>query len=326
MPVKPALTRRKKPKLVVMDTVESKTVHWLWAPYIPFGMVTTLDGDPGVGKSWITAAITAALTTGQPLPGQTHTSTPQKVLLMSAEDDPSYTIRPRLESMGADLSRVAVPDEFFVLDPQGIRDMEEYMREFAATIVFIDPIVAYMGGKIDMNKANEVRGLMQPLGDAARRTGSAIIVVRHLRKAESEKDIYRGAGSIDGIAAVRSGLMAMETPGGQTVMKHIKSNLAMKGPPLEYHLDGDGFRWIGRYDAPPAKEPAAARRAAQKLIFDLLKDGEVILASEAIAAAEAAGISQRTLTRAKQGIVVVENNNGQWYWSLDPDAAELLGT
>lgn len=240
--------------LIRVSAAVSRQVEFAWRPYIPLGKVTLIDGDPGVGKSWLTAALACGITTGQLpdpnlLTGWT-TFDPAPVLLLSAEDDVEDTIRPRLEAIGADLHRCFVASDYFQLDDAGLTKLEEMIRETAARVVFVDPLVAYFGGTLDMNAANETRAVMAALSDLAARTKSAIVGIRHLRKesqAKGGKAIYRGTGSIDIIGAARSALIVYEDEDSQNrerVVRHIKSNVAAKGEELRYTIRDGRFLWL----------------------------------------------------------------------------------
>ena len=264
---------------------------------------------------------------------------PQRVLLCSAEDNPADTIGPRLRAMGANLQLIDYVDQAFTLNKEGIDALEETMRSVAATIVFIDPIVAYLGGKMDMNHANEVREVMTPLAHAAERTGCAIVVVRHLRKASSDSALYRGIGSIDFTAAVRSVLAVTYARDGKTkLIRHIKHYNTPAGPSIAFEtsageelLDAEGkptgvwtsgtFNWgptFAEEEYGPAlgvnKTPKSHAKAQQFLI-SFLKDGPKP-ALDVIRAAEAAGLSEKTLKRAKSGIAVSDKELNQWVWRL----------
>lgn len=82
-------------------------LDWLWPGKIPRGKFSLLVGDPGVGKSLVTLDLAARVTRGRPWPGTGgQPALPGRVLLLSAEDGPADTIRPRLEKAGAHLQRV----------------------------------------------------------------------------------------------------------------------------------------------------------------------------------------------------------------------------
>ena len=316
-PVKPPQVM----KFFQLDAVQKEEVKWLWYPYIPAGKLSLLEGDPGQGKSWITCSLAADISQGRPLPGQKQAMPPQKVLMLSAEDGLGDTVRPRIEAMDGNLANIFVSDAFFTLDKEGIGSMVDAMRKTAATIVFLDPIVAYLGGKLDMHKANEVRQVMAALGEAARETGSAIVAVRHLRKAQGSKAIYQGIGSIDFTAAARSVLQVMETKGGTKYMYHAKHNLTPKGDSIAYRLEGDKFIWEGILDETteenqPVNRKSKAVANAERFLLDTLKDGPVA-ASDLHERAGLAGISIQSINRAKMGIAYSKKTADGWAWFLD---------
>ncbi len=326
---KPKRSKPRRSPALQLSSVEPEEVRWLWRPYIPYGMVTLIEGDPGLGKSWITMAIAAAISAGTSLPGQSAMP-PQKVLILNAEDSLSHTVVPRLISLGADRDNIYAVADFAMLDPEGLVSLESYLREVAATIIFIDPLVAYLGSKMDMHRANEVRTIMAGLYRLAEKTGCAIIAVRHLRKAAGGKAIYRGIGSIDFSAAVRSVLAVEETKSGATVIFHIKSNLAQKGPSIAYSLaeetediDEFGrpimvskFEWGGTYDGPDrvVNVPKMLDKAVD-FLKDYLSAGHVS-AVDVFEAAQVAQISTGTLKRAKKGLVRSFREDDVWYWEL----------
>ena len=111
-----------RPVIVRLAEVEPEEVRWLWKPYMPLGKLTILEGDPGAGKSWLALTLAASVSRGWPFPGpngippQEQVREPQNVLYLSAEDGLADTIRTRLDSAGADVSRVfalTVQERFF---------------------------------------------------------------------------------------------------------------------------------------------------------------------------------------------------------------------
>ena len=306
--------------------VEAEEVKWLWYPYIPAGKLSLLEGDPGQGKSWITCALAADLSCGRALPGQKEALPPQKVLMLSAEDGLGDTIRPRIEGLAGNMNNIYVSDDYFILDPQGVKDLEDLMRTTAATIVFMDPIVAYMGGKIDMHRANEVRGLMTALAEAAKRTGTAVVAVRHLRKGGTDgkvgKAIYSGIGSIDFTAAVRSVMQVQESKSGNKYMYHAKHNLTPKGDALGYTFKDGHFEWTGPVGQEVLEEESKVSTRpkqvalAEQFLFDVLKSGPVSAITLHEQAAEH-GISAQAIQRAKKGIAFSRRTSDGWVWYLE---------
>ena len=225
--------------------VELKEIEWLWCPYIPRNKLTLLEGDPGEGKSWITLAIAADVSRGK------LGINPADVLIASAEDDLGDTIRPRLEELGADVERVFPIEETFALgSKKGSNDeafslLETHISEKRPALVIIDPLVAYLGSGVDMHRQNETRPVMARLANLAAKYHCAFLLVRHIRK-EQGKALYRGIGSIDFTAAVRSVMLAGHAEDDEGKIEraviHIKCNVAPLGEPLGYVL-GHPFCW-----------------------------------------------------------------------------------
>lgn len=162
-------------------------VKWLWRPYIPRGKLTLSEGDPGIGKSWKALALATAVSNGRGLPGETRQREPETVLLLTAEDGLADTIRPRLDALGADVERVHAIYGYAVLDDEGLAELERHISDVNPALVIIDPLVAYMGAGIDINKANQVRSITAKLATLAEKHGAAILAVRHLTKGSRDK-------------------------------------------------------------------------------------------------------------------------------------------
>jgi putative DNA primase/helicase len=310
--------------------VAPQAVSFLWHPYLPCGKLTLLEGDPGQGKSWIAAALATAGSRGQGLPGG-EAFPPFRTLIFTAEDGLGDTLRPRLDLLGADLGAILLHDQ--PLDLAAGDDFEEVEKAIAdhrPRLVILDPIVAYLGAKTDVYRANEVRSILAPLARLADRHGCAVVAIRHLNKSRGNRSIYAGQGSIDFTAAARSVLLAGcgGDDAADRAFVHIKSNLAALGPTLAYTIDQDGFRWAGESPlwasdllAPEATvDEASTLDEARSFLRSLLAAGPVNTA-DIYAAATQAGISQPTLRRAKrhEGIVARRHGygaGGAWRWSL----------
>ena len=234
-------------KLIRMNEVEATEINWLWYPYIPYGKITVIQGDPGDGKTTVVLAIAAAITTGTSLPESKEAAAPMSVIFQTAEDGLSDTIKPRLVQSSADCERVIVIDESekqLILSDFRI---EQAIVQTDAKLFILDPLQAYIGADVDMHRANEIRPVLKRIGATAEKTGCVIVVIGHLNKGTS-KSQYRGLGSIDIQAAARSVLTVGRIKGKPYTRAIVqgKNNLAPEGQAIGFELDpATGFRWIG---------------------------------------------------------------------------------
>lgn len=194
-------------KIISMDEVQSKEVNWLWYPYIPYGKITIIQGDPGEGKTTLALRLAALLSKGEALPYDDTEREPVKIIYQTAEDGLEDTIKPRLESAEADCTQIKVIDESEAALSMLDERIEKAIIEVGARVVILDPIQAYVGANINMNNANEVRNVMAQLGRIAEKYDCAILLVGHMNKGSGNKSSYRGLGSIDFQASARSVLI-----------------------------------------------------------------------------------------------------------------------
>ncbi len=316
---------KKELKLIQMSQVEVEQIQWVWYPYIPYGKITLVQGDPGEGKTTFVLALIALLTKGEPLPEEENGTEPINVIYQTAEDGLADTIKPRLLSVGADCERVLVIDENEVELTLSDERLEQAIKKTDAKVIVLDPIQAYLGGDVDMHRANEIRPIMKRLALLAERTGCAVVLIGHMNKMGGAKSAYRGLGSIDIRAAVRSVLVVGRVKDEPTlrIVAHDKSNLAPEGKSIAFELDPDtGFAWKG-YCETTVDELLCGNGSllsktaqAEKLLKDLLSEGEM-LSEEITNQAKELDISNRTLKIAKQNIGVKSFRKGdKWYSSL----------
>ena len=332
--IKPAIS---EPRLVVtaLANIEPEDVSWLWHPYIPLGKICFVEGDPGLGKTYLLLALCAAVTQGYSLPDATgKPGAPHgnkgAAIYITAEDGLADTIRPRADKVGADLSRLFVVEGFESgdgLQPFSFAQLNllgQVIHDLQARLVVIDPIQAFLGAGVDMFRPNEVRPIMMRLGEVARQHRCAIVLVRHWTKAPG-KGLYRGQGSIDFTAAARSVLMVGESPEDETkrVVSQIKNSLDKMGPSLLYGIDDTGLSWYGVIEidgeslanAQPRKRQHQMK-AAGAWLRDMLKSGPMA-AQTVLDMASGEGISEKTLQRTKIAMgILSEKVRGAWYWKL----------
>jgi RecA-family ATPase len=314
----------------VLSDVKSRAVKFMWQPYLLYGMVNLLEGDPNVGKSYFAMHLTAMVTTGGKLPGAPSLEI-GRVLYMSPEDDPGYTIKPRIEAMGGDPSLVTYLNDFLVLDDSGFgRIEEELSKQEDYTLVIIDTLFGVVPTAADTNKPNDMRQILNKLSILAAEHDLVVLVIRHWTKGDRGKALYRGGGSIDIIGVARSALAVAHHPDDEElrVIAHVKHNLSERGKSQLYQIrvvddeDRPILVWRGESDLTADELQAAvpadpkAREQAQGFLKKKLEKGPQP-ANELIAGAEAEGISKRTLERAKKSIGVKAKKAGnQWKWSL----------
>lgn len=321
--------------MIRMSQVQETAVDWLWFPYIPFGKLTIVQGNPGEGKTYFAMQLAAACTNRKPLPDR-EVPEPFSVIYQTAEDGLGNTVKPWLQEVGADLDRVLVIDDGD--QPLTLSDarLERAIRQNSARLLIIDPVQAFLGANVDMNRANEVRPIFCKLGDIAQNTGCAILLIGYLNKAAGAQSTYRGLGSIDITAVVRSLLFIGKVKNDPTtrVLIHEKSSLAPPGKSLAFSLGDDcGFQWIGEYDITADELLSGAERTeikaeqAEKLILDMLAGNAKVLSSEIDKAAAELGISTRTVRQVKQKLgkkLHSERSGTQWVLSLKTEAAKGL--
>ena len=296
-------------KIIRMSDVELTPVEWLWKPYLPFGKLSVLQGNPGEGKTYFAMHLAAACTNGKLLPNMERME-PFNVIYQTAEDGLGDTVKPRLIEAGADLDRVLVIDDSDVQLTLSDERIEKAIIENNARLVIIDPIQAYLGADVDMNRANEVRPIFMRLGQVAQRTGCAILLIGHLNKAAGMQSLQRGLGSIDIAAAVRSVMFIGKLKHNPTmrILTHEKSSLAPPGASLAFSLgDEGGFRWVGEYDITADEmlsgiEPQRETKTqqAKDLICTLLAGEKQVLSEDIDKAALERGIPGRTVRDAKR--------------------------
>lgn len=179
-------------KMIKMSDVQSQTVDWLWYPFIPYGKLTIIQGDPGDGKTTLILNIAARLSKGEGLDNDMKVTEPVKIIYQTAEDGLADTVKPRLELAEAVCERIMVIDEteksLSMIDER----LETAIKRTGARVLILDPIQAYLGGTMDMNRANEARDMTKKLAALAEKYQCAIVLVGHMNKAAGNKAAYRG--------------------------------------------------------------------------------------------------------------------------------------
>ena len=327
--------------LMSMAEVEKETIEWLWYPYIPYGKITIIQGNPGDGKTNLALKIAACVSSGTPLPGLPELEQ-QKVIYLSAEDGVRDTLKPRLEELGADTKNILFFKEEDKPTSLTQRIIEIALDMSGAKVLIIDPIQAFMGSRTDMNKANEVRETLRPVGELAEKYKCSIILIGHLNKAQGLNSIYRGIGSMDFTAISRSILLVgrHKDDSGLRVFVHNKSSLGPQGPSQAFRLDGaNGFEWVDGYDDVTPDDILYASRnqkartetkldMAITFLKSYFTDHTEVDAKKIQEMAKNKNICKRTLAEAKKYIPGLgsDKKGDVWFWILNKDQTSEGGT
>jgi putative DNA primase/helicase len=335
--------------------IDAQPVRWLWPKRIARGKLSMLAGNPGLGKSQVTASIAAIVTTGGGWPVDHQACQQGDVLFLSAEDDPADTLRPRLEAAGADLRRVHVVDgviagytgegnrtsRTFCLQDD-LNALEAKLKELGdVAVVVIDPISAYLGDT-DSHKNAAIRGLLAPLSELAARYNVAIIAISHLSKAVGSQALMRVNGSLAFVAATRAAYLVAADPDDKErkLLLPLKNNLGPDVAGLAFRIEGttvvspagpletSRVMWesepvlMTADEAMQATEGAptstGAMDEAKVWLRATLGKGPVA-ATQILVDAAAKGIAEKTLRRASAAISVQKakpSMESGWIWSL----------
>lgn len=311
--------------LKLYSSIKEIPVDWLWYPYIPYGKLTLLQGDPGGGKSTFIVNIISAVSSGGKLPDGTELAKPLHVIYQCSEDGAADTIKPRLISAGANCENVAFVDEessSFTLNDEVIRCA---VADFNAKLLVVDPFQAYLGDA-DISNITSIRRILKKLSMWAAAYDCAIVLIGHLNKKQGSKDLYRGLGSIDLVAAARSVLQidVDEDYPQYRIVRHIKSSLAPKGPCFGFHIDSNSsLHWT----MPESDEnepdidfsddlPSSGKQEqACALLKGALANGPV-RSTDIRELMQREAVSGRTMMLAKTMLSIKSfRQGGVWYWA-----------
>lgn len=304
------------------SAVRQRKVKWLWYPYIPYGKLTILQGDPGEGKSTFMLNIAALLTKGEAFPNGHRVQGPQNVVYQTAEDNLADTVKPRLMIAGADCSRIAyIADDEYSLTLEDQR-IEQVIQQTHAKLFILDPLQAYLSQDSDMMNAGKMRCQLSNLCRIAARYDCAVVIIGHMNKSSSEKNLYRGLGSIDIAAIARSVLMIARDRLNPSIryMFPVKSSLAPEGVSIAFSLDGEkGLVWHGDCQIDKSsllgnKPDENKKGLAIKIMSQSLRCSD-IHSAEIMNKLRLLGISARTVQTAKKELGITSyRRGGIWFW------------
>jgi hypothetical protein len=340
----PTIDRNVRPVLLCLADVQSRQVQWLWPNRVPFGKLTLLAGYPGFGKSILSLYMTKCVTTGQPWPDGSPCPLGD-VLIISAEDDPADTLRPRLDGLAADVNRVHTlsmvqkPNDgaermFTLADLPALEAALQRIPD--CKLVIVDPVGSFVGGGTETHRDNEIRSVLAPVATLAEKYGVAVLIVAHRRKAAGERadDSVLGSVGFVGIARATWHLTRDREDKARRLLLPGKMNLCREPTGLAFQITGDPptLQWepepvlmsaddaLAQQNAADTPGPeATARDRAEIWLRERLADGCWQPVAEIKTAAENVGLAWRTLQRAADEIDVERNQpkaGGPGHWRL----------
>ena len=333
---------------VKASDVTMRPVNWLWKGKLACGKISLIQGDPGLGKSMLTASLAAIVTQGGLWPVTRDKAPLGSVLILSAEDDPEDTLVPRLEAAGADLDRVHIMQAIKTVNEreepvtrgfdlsQDVSRLIIKMREIGdVRLVSLDPVLAFVGQTKDSHKTSDVRGILAPLNVAAYEAGAAIVLVNHLNKSTGQSAINRGQGSNAWAAAARAvfGVIADKEDHQKRFFATVKNNLGADGADTNLSYRIESYQLPGSdpaivtarimWDAAPVTQSAAELFAqsdiadgerndqdeARDFLLEVLSAGPMKV-EELQVATRKAGHHWPTVKKAKQYAKIVSKRSG----------------
>lgn len=305
-------------------SVKEQKVEWLWYPYIPYGKLTLLEGDPGEGKSTFMLHIAARLTRSQDMPDGFKVEKPEYVIYQCNEDDVADTIKPRLKSADADCSKVA-----YIIDDNSSltlndKRITEVLEKTKAWLLILDPFQSFLIQDGDLHSVGRMRTTLGNLSVIASKYRCAVVLIGHMNKSSSGKSLYRGLGSIDIAAIARSVLMVTRDEDDPEIryMIPIKSSLAPEGPEISFRMNKDiGFQWLKNKQKDHKKR--LKKSDVAEIIINMLEYGE-LSSGVILQKIQELGVSERTLYSLKKELGIKSfRKKGIWYWQL-PDTDENI--
>ena len=324
-------------ELIKASEITPTEVEWLWYPYIPFGKVTILEGDPGDGKSKLLLALSAILTKGEPLPfvGEEEVHEPMTVIYQTTEDAADDTVVPRFIASNGDRNNLIFINEDKKHLTFGDSRLAQAIKQTGAKLLILDPLSSYIGEDCSLNAANEMRTQFNHLIETAREEHCAVVVVHHMNK-NATTPLNRTNGSVDIAGAARSILAVTRTPNKanpqERIMVQVKSNLAPTGSAILFEVAEQGVDFIDEVEmtadeafsaiAPKMGRPSEKSDAATDFILSLLRGGK-LPATECEQQLKAAGFKKSTIKKAKRNAGVSSVKEGfTWYWTLEENVPE----
>jgi hypothetical protein len=305
-----------------LSELSPRSIAWLWPQRLALGKPALLEGDPGLGKTFVALDLCARLSTGRPFPDGSPSPGPAASLILNGEDNDEDTIYPRLRALGADLTRIFVVHGGSagtrepLRIPSQVDLLERALTRTRARLVVMDPVVAFLDPGVLTGSDASVRRALAPLARVAESRQSAVLLHRHLTKVGGRRAIYRGLGSIGFQGVCRSSWLVARDPKQPDccVLAQVKNNLAPPQPSLAFAIrhEPPELCWLGPNvwsadqlvaAASAVAYPTPCRDRACEFLAGFLAKGPRT-SREIWAAAQEQGLARRTLFRARRELQI----------------------
>jgi hypothetical protein len=323
--------------LKAFSQIEEKPVEWLWQGHIPLSMFCIFAGDAGLGKSTLSLDISARISRGLPFPDKSISALGD-TLILAGEDDPAYTIKPRLQALGADMDRIHIligkradhSDSDFILTDTGIlRDAIDQIRAQGGNLklLIVDPLESFLGGTVDTYRNNEVKAALRGIIALAQKEQFTILAIQHLTKKTGITANYRISGSVAFAAAACTVWMVAKDPDNprHCLLLNSKMNIAPKNNGYLYSIEsmeGIGVpAWGERIDLDPddvlnaEQKPKQKTAPKQEAVLEYLQNSRpenMPLAEIAGALGKSKTATSNILNKLKEQDKVHSLSYGQW--------------
>ena len=303
------------------NDIQSTEVEWLWKPYIPYGKITIIQGDPGCGKTMLAAYIISRLSKGLDFETDEVVRKPIKAIYLTGEDGLADTIKPRLEKFNASCEFIYSIDDYNQALSMKDNRLEKALIETGSNVLIMDPLQAYLGSNVDMHRANEVRPVLKHVAGLAEKYNCAIILIGHMNKS-SNKAQYRSVGSIDLTACARSVLTMGVVGENQEVraLVQTKNSLESYGSPIGFKFSDEYFfEYIGDYkitieELLQGSNGENKLELAKNLITSTMEQGSAE-SNYMLELGKQNNISERTMKTAKAKLKIKSVKSGDaWFW------------
>ena len=241
---------------ITMNDVVMKPVQWVTPGWLVKGKITIVEGDPGIGKSFLVQQMCVSAINGERFPsmgqyGQRGVRN-AKIMYVDLENDPETDTKSRLIDMGLNPEKLDQYMQYYrpfsLTDFEDFEAFEKVVEDYEPDIIVFDTIMSYMGGS-DTHKASDVQQTLSRLSIVAQDYDCAVVLIRHLGKTSRDNVKHAGLGSIAFTGMARMVHLVRMHPSDEemVIIKTIKANFCKPEPALKFYIESLPAR-AGRFN------------------------------------------------------------------------------